>query len=70
MLILQIPNRKDKDGAHIEARLGDLDLKTPDGGKGDYWRETEQQLIDEGWYTGTETTPAPKGRCVCLLSSN
>ncbi|KAL8646190.1 MAG: hypothetical protein Q9226_006973 [Calogaya cf. arnoldii] len=65
---LKIPNREEKEGARIEARLGDLDLKTPDGGKGDYWRNTEQQLIDEGWYTATEKTPAPKGRCVCLLS--
>ncbi|KAL8732082.1 MAG: hypothetical protein Q9166_003036 [cf. Caloplaca sp. 2 TL-2023] len=65
---LKIPNREEKSNARIEARLGDLDLKTPDGGKGQYWKEVEQQLIDEGWYTATEKTPAPEGRCVCLLS--
>ncbi|KAL9001497.1 MAG: hypothetical protein Q9169_000072 [Polycauliona sp. 2 TL-2023] len=58
---LKIPNQNEQDGARIEARLGDLDLKTPDGGKEDYWRETERQLINEGWYTATEKTPAPKG---------
>ncbi|KAI4220514.1 MAG: hypothetical protein L6R36_007569 [Xanthoria steineri] len=67
---LKIPNQDDKGSARIEARLGDLDLKTPDGGKGEYWKKTEQQLIDEGWYTATEKTPAPKGRCLCLLSRN
>ncbi|KAE9367959.1 hypothetical protein N431DRAFT_349172 [Stipitochalara longipes BDJ] len=36
----------------IEARLGDLDLKSPD--KSQYWKDTENSLIDEGWYTGTE----------------
>ncbi len=36
----------------IEARIGDLDLKSPD--KAEYWKETENALIDEGWYTGTE----------------
>ncbi|KAL8721036.1 MAG: hypothetical protein Q9225_002209, partial [Loekoesia sp. 1 TL-2023] len=45
-LFLKIPNR-DNTEAHIEARLGDLDLKTPDGNKAQYWRQTEQQLIDE-----------------------
>ncbi|PMD40870.1 hypothetical protein L207DRAFT_346892 [Hyaloscypha variabilis F] len=36
----------------IEARLGDLDLKSPS--KAQYWKDTENSLIDEGWYTGTE----------------
>ncbi|KAL8810691.1 MAG: hypothetical protein Q9223_002167 [Gallowayella weberi] len=67
-VFLKIPYRDEEQGALIEARLGDLDLKTPDGGKSDYWKETEKQLIDEGWYTATEQTPAPKGRCLCLLS--
>ena len=34
----------------ITMRLGDLDLKSPSGGKWSYWRGTEQTLIDEGWY--------------------
>ncbi|KAL8866576.1 MAG: hypothetical protein Q9174_006219, partial [Haloplaca sp. 1 TL-2023] len=44
---LKIPNRKDGGDARIEARLGDLDLKTSDGNKAEYWRETEEQLINE-----------------------
>ena len=36
----------------IEARIGDLDLKSKD--KRQYWVNTEKTLIDEGWYTGTE----------------
>ncbi|KAI4205593.1 MAG: hypothetical protein LQ350_000372 [Teloschistes chrysophthalmus] len=64
---LKIPNQ-DNSKACIEARLGDLDLKTPDGNKAQYWKDIEQQLINEGWYTGTENTPAtPEGSCVCLL---
>jgi len=38
----------------IEARIGDLDLKSPD--KKGYWYETEKQLIDEGWYHGCENS--------------
>ncbi|KAL8690799.1 MAG: hypothetical protein Q9218_003848 [Villophora microphyllina] len=64
---LKIPNQ-DNSKARIEARLGDLDLKTPNGNKAEYWKETERQLIDEGWYTATGKMPAPEGSCVCLLS--
>ncbi|KAL8702616.1 MAG: hypothetical protein Q9201_004222 [Fulgogasparrea decipioides] len=64
---LKIPNQ-DPSNVGVEARLGDLDLKTPDGNKAEYWRETEQQLIDEGWYTKTEKVPGPKASCVCFLS--
>jgi inositol-pentakisphosphate 2-kinase len=35
-----------------EARLGDLDVKSPDKEK--YWKETEQDLINSGFYHGTE----------------
>lgn len=38
----------------IEARLGDLDLKTSSGSKAEYWRSLERKLIDEGWYGATE----------------
>ena len=38
----------------IEARLGDLDLKSSAGEKAEYWRTLERTLIDGGWYTGTE----------------
>ncbi|KAL3424940.1 Inositol-pentakisphosphate 2-kinase [Phlyctema vagabunda] len=36
----------------IEARLGDLDLKSRD--KADKWKEAERCLIEDGWYQGTE----------------
>jgi hypothetical protein len=35
-------------------RLGDLDLKSSQAGKADQWKQTELQLIKEGWYSGTE----------------
>ncbi len=58
---MQIP----RSGAgEIEARLGDLDLKDPESEKASYWRHTERQLIDEGWYTGTEKdSEAEKNDC-------
>ncbi|KAL8995305.1 MAG: hypothetical protein Q9188_006851 [Gyalolechia gomerana] len=67
--ILKIPNHEGT-GAQIEARLGDLDLKTPHGNKAEYWRQTEQQLIDEGWYTATEHRTPTEAEVdpVCLLS--
>lgn len=37
----------------VEIRLGDLDLKTGAGGKAGYWRDLETQLIDQGWYRGS-----------------
>ncbi|KAL8935591.1 MAG: hypothetical protein Q9211_004619 [Gyalolechia sp. 1 TL-2023] len=68
-LFLKIPYYEGT-GAQIEARLGDLDLKTPDGNKAEYWRQIEQQLIDEGWYTATEHKTSTKAEDdpVCLLS--
>ncbi|KAI4108243.1 MAG: hypothetical protein L6R37_001116 [Teloschistes peruensis] len=63
---IKIPNQ-DNSKARVEARLGDLDLKIPDGNKAQYWKDIEEQLIDEGWYTGTENNSAPEGSCVCLL---
>lgn len=36
----------------IEARIGDLDVKSP--AKLRYWQASERALIDEGWYMGTE----------------
>ena len=41
----------------IDARLGDLDLKTGKG-KAEYWRGLERQLLDGGWYTATEKEKA------------
>jgi len=41
----------------VEARLGDLDLKEPEPVKIAHWRETEQVLIDGGWYSGAAQLP-------------
>lgn len=52
----------------IEARLGDLDLKTSGGLKAEYWRGIETRLIDGGWYTGTEKDMGgPKNSCQLSL---
>lgn len=40
------------DEGEVEARLGDLDLKSPD--KAGYWEETERGLVEGGWYEGIE----------------
>lgn len=50
----------------IDARLGDLDLKTGKG-KAEYWRDLERRLIDEGWYTATENEK-PVGQNLCQLA--
>ena len=34
-------------------------MKSPAGGKADYWKSLERDLIDGGWYTGTEEDPQP-----------
>ncbi|KAL1967339.1 hypothetical protein VTN77DRAFT_3385 [Rasamsonia byssochlamydoides] len=39
----------------VEVRLGDLDLKSAAGGKAQYWLDIENQLIQEGWYTGEKS---------------
>lgn len=52
-------------GGQIEARLGDLDLKSR--AKKEYWRRTELALIDEGWYEGTESEES-RQPSVCQLS--
>ena len=57
----------------VQARIGDLDLKSPKNGKAKQWIGTERKLTDEGWYAGTEsvawgtsvhgkTAPAPGGQ--------
>jgi inositol-pentakisphosphate 2-kinase len=53
----------DGDTRPIEARIGDLDLKSKD--KKQYWHDLEKQLIDEGWYQGTEEHQQPNK---CQLS--
>ncbi|EWC45836.1 hypothetical protein DRE_04843 [Drechslerella stenobrocha 248] len=44
---------------NIQARLGDFDVKSGEGGKSDYWIATERMLLDEGWYSGTEKGDFP-----------
>ncbi|KAI4113410.1 MAG: hypothetical protein LQ345_005603 [Seirophora villosa] len=68
-MFLKIPT-SDSAKVQIEARLGDLDLKTPNGNKAEYWKQTEQQLINEGWYTATEKTTTDVHGAICLLSKS
>lgn len=50
----------------IEAKLGDLDSKTPNAGKLEYWRCLEKVLIQEGWYMGEEKEKQAND---CLLNT-
>lgn len=50
----------------VEVRLADLDAKMPHPDKIQKWRETEQTLIDEGWYENKETDALQES--ICLLS--
>ena len=50
----------------IDARLGDLDLKNGKG-KAEYWKGLERQLINQGWYTATETEKSV-GENLCQLA--
>jgi inositol-pentakisphosphate 2-kinase len=50
----------------IEARLGDLDLKLPE--RLEYWKRTEQNLIDGGWYTNEENAPLRTPETICTLA--
>ncbi|EPS35708.1 hypothetical protein H072_10869 [Dactylellina haptotyla CBS 200.50] len=43
----------------VQARLGDFDVKSGEGGKSDYWVRVENELISEGWYNGTEEGDFP-----------
>ncbi|KAK6358221.1 Inositol-pentakisphosphate 2-kinase, variant 2 [Orbilia blumenaviensis] len=44
---------------HIECKVGDLDMKTGEGGKGVYWREVEKRLLRGDWYTGRGMIDGP-----------
>ncbi|KAK6341364.1 Inositol-pentakisphosphate 2-kinase [Orbilia brochopaga] len=44
---------------HIECKVGDLDMKTGEGGKGVYWREVEKRLLRGDWYTGCGVLEGP-----------
>ena len=52
-------------GGKVEARLGDLDLKSRV--KKEYWQRSELELIEEGWYEGKESTD-DRQPLVCQLS--
>jgi len=60
-LFMKIP--RDGEG-EIGMRLGDLDLKS--ASKIPYWKSLERQLIDEGWYAGTEKV-ATSDTTKCML---
>lgn len=49
-----------------EAKLADLDLKHPGNGKEELWRRKELELIEGGWYMGTEE--GPKVRVDCKIA--
>ena len=55
----------DADPREWEARIGDLDLKSRD--KIGYWRGVERDLIEEGWYKGSERDE-DRQPIVCRLS--
>lgn len=55
---VRFPENPDEDDAQVEARLGDLDLKGE--GKEAYWRDIEQDLINNGWYEGREVGSNPE----------
>jgi len=51
-VFVRFPEDPQRDEWDIEARIGDLDLKSK--GKEQYWKSVESSLIKEGWYEGTE----------------
>jgi inositol-pentakisphosphate 2-kinase len=64
---VRFPESPTDDRDKIEARIGDLDIKSPD--KAPYWRDTERELIEEGWYLGKEKA-ADQQPLTCHLSPN
>ncbi|KAH7396023.1 inositol-pentakisphosphate 2-kinase [Cadophora sp. MPI-SDFR-AT-0126] len=57
------PGDSEGEGEEVEARIGDLDVKSPE--KLAYWKETERVLVEEGWYAGREE--GEDGRNTCSL---
>lgn len=57
--------KSEESGDKVEARLGDLDLKSK--AKKEYWRRSELELIEEGWYEGKESVE-DRQPLVCQLS--
>jgi len=65
-MVYELTTRKVPQDANmlVEGRLGDLDMKSP--AKARSWIAQERQLIDEGWYMGTEVNGA-QGDVLCAL---
>ena len=61
---MQIPNQGT---GSVEARLGDFDLKSGNGGELESWRRKERELVEEGWYM-CEDDGSSGSDDVCLLS--
>lgn len=59
----------DLDGP-LETRIADLDLKQAHPDKVVRWRETEQSLMTEGWYTNTERKGSREQICVLSRGRN
>ncbi len=55
------------DKVNPETRLGDLDIKSPYNGKGDYWRRLEEELRDQDWYRVKKETQVELDD-LCLLA--
>jgi inositol-pentakisphosphate 2-kinase len=49
---VRFPAKEKDDEKMVEARLGDLDVKSAE--KGGAWKRQERELIEGGWYTGSE----------------
>ncbi|MCJ1280180.1 Inositol-pentakisphosphate 2-kinase [Puttea exsequens] len=63
-LFLKVPKDVTRE---IEARLGDLDLKSSIEGKAHYWRDLERRLVNGGWYMATEADGDERENS-CLLA--
>ncbi|MCJ1315230.1 Inositol-pentakisphosphate 2-kinase [Xylographa vitiligo] len=61
-LYLRVPS---SGGGRVEAKLGDMDLKS--AAKAGYWRGLEERLVREDWYAVGERSGGA-GETVCLLS--
>ncbi|MCJ1431981.1 hypothetical protein MMC27_001337 [Xylographa pallens] len=48
-LYLRVPS---SGGGAVEAKLGDMDLKS--AAKAGYWRQVEERLVREDWYAAEE----------------
>ncbi|KAJ5054500.1 uncharacterized protein L3040_000773 [Drepanopeziza brunnea f. sp. 'multigermtubi'] len=63
-VFVRFPDGPIRDVRRLEARIGDLDVKSPDKAK--YWKDTERPLIEEGWYVNGEAIERTQ-KSDCLL---